>query len=96
MPEGQKKTLELMRTPWKPPTNLYELTILSLGPTGHVNPFMDAKVNSSKISDGQYVYKRLANLQTSGTGTFPTSLSEILECSAHPYCNHYSSSISNH
>jgi hypothetical protein len=47
MPRGQKKTLELMIILWKPPTNLCELTILSLGPTGHINPFMDVKVNSS-------------------------------------------------
>jgi hypothetical protein len=29
------------------PTNLYELTISSLGPTGHVNLLLDVKVNSS-------------------------------------------------
>jgi hypothetical protein len=54
---GQKKTLELMRTPWKPPTDLCELTISSLGPTGHVNPVMDVKVNSSLLSDRLPVYK---------------------------------------
>jgi hypothetical protein len=29
------------------PTDLYELTSLSLGPTGHVNLFLDAKVITS-------------------------------------------------
>jgi hypothetical protein len=36
-----------MTTPCKPPANLYESTISSLGPTGHVNPFLDVKVFSS-------------------------------------------------
>jgi hypothetical protein len=47
MPGGQKKTMELTRTPWKPQTDLCEPTISSLGPTGHLNPFMDIKVNIS-------------------------------------------------
>jgi hypothetical protein len=44
---GKKKALELTRTAWKPPINLYKPTISSLGPTGHVNPFMDVKIISS-------------------------------------------------
>jgi hypothetical protein len=46
-PESRKKTIELTRTPWKPPTDLYEPTISSLGPIGHVNPFLDVKLISS-------------------------------------------------
>jgi hypothetical protein len=33
-----------MRTLWKPPTDLYEPTISNLGPTDHVNPFMDIEI----------------------------------------------------
>jgi hypothetical protein len=33
-----------MRTPWKPPTDLYEPTISSLFPFGHVNPIMDIEI----------------------------------------------------
>jgi hypothetical protein len=47
IPGGQKKMLELMRIPWKPLTDLCETTISRQGPTCHVNPFMDVKVNSS-------------------------------------------------
>jgi hypothetical protein len=60
MPEGgggQKKTLELLRTPWKPPIDLCELTILSLGPTSHVNPFIDVKVNSTLLSNRLPIHK---------------------------------------
>jgi hypothetical protein len=39
-----EKTLELMRTPWKPPTDLYESTILSMGPICNVNPFVDIEI----------------------------------------------------
>jgi hypothetical protein len=41
---AKEKTLELMRTPWKPPSNLYELAISSLSPTVHVNPFVDIEI----------------------------------------------------
>jgi hypothetical protein len=36
-----------MEMPWKPPTKLYELTISSLNPTGHVNLLLDVKLISS-------------------------------------------------
>jgi hypothetical protein len=39
-PGGKKKALEA-------PTNLYEPTFSSLGPTGHVNLLLDIKVISS-------------------------------------------------
>jgi hypothetical protein len=39
-PRGKKKALEA-------PTNLYEPTFSSLGPTGHVNLLLDIKVISS-------------------------------------------------
>jgi hypothetical protein len=38
-PRAQKKAMEA-------PTDLYELTISSLGPTGHVNLLMNVKVIS--------------------------------------------------
>jgi hypothetical protein len=46
-PGGKKKTLEPMGMPWKPPTNLHELTISSLDPTGDVNLLLNVKVISS-------------------------------------------------
>jgi hypothetical protein len=39
-PGGKKKAIEA-------PTDLYELTFLSLGPTGHVNLLLDVKAISS-------------------------------------------------
>jgi hypothetical protein len=38
---GAWKPLEQAQTPWKPPTDL-----LTIGPTGHVNPFVDIEINS--------------------------------------------------
>jgi hypothetical protein len=38
------KALEQTRMSWKPPTDLYKLTISSLGPTSFVNPLLDVKV----------------------------------------------------
>jgi hypothetical protein len=88
-PGGKKKAMET-------PTNLYEPTISSLGPTGHVNLLLDVKIISSSFSD------RCDGLQKapypSGRGyeiisPFTTRTSRAL-CS--PHCILYSSSISNH
>jgi hypothetical protein len=40
------------------PTDLYELTFSSLGPTGHVNLLQNIKVASLELSDRCTVYKR--------------------------------------
>jgi hypothetical protein len=40
------------------PTDHYKLTILSLGPTGHVNLLLDVKAISSWLSDRLPIYKR--------------------------------------
>jgi hypothetical protein len=39
------------------PTDLYKLTISMLGPTGHVNLFLDVKIISLKLSDHLLIYK---------------------------------------
>jgi hypothetical protein len=65
------------------PTDLYELTISSLGPTG-VNLLLDVKVISSYLSDRLPVYKKPPTLQAGDTRSFHPSLHELLELSAHP------------
>jgi hypothetical protein len=79
-----KNSLEPMRTLWKSPTDLYEPTFSSLGPTGHVNLLLGVKVISSKLSDHLVIYKRSPTLQVGGTRSFPPSPRELLELSTHP------------
>jgi hypothetical protein len=66
------------------PTDLYELTFSSLGPTGHVNLLQNIKVASLELSDRCTVYKRPPTLQAGGTmRSFPPSLRELLKLFAH-------------
>jgi hypothetical protein len=46
-PGGKKKTLEQTGNAMEAPTDLYEPTISSLGPTDHVNLLLDVKVINS-------------------------------------------------
>jgi hypothetical protein len=64
------------------PTNLYKLTISSLGPTSNVNLLLD--VISSELLDRLPIYKRPPTHQAGGMRSFPPSLHKLLELSAHP------------
>jgi hypothetical protein len=67
------------------PTNLFELTLSSLGPTGHVNLLLNIKVARPQLFDRYAVYKRPPTLQAGcSTRSFFPSLHELLELSAHP------------
>jgi hypothetical protein len=46
-PESQKEHLGGKKKAMEAPTDLYESTFSSLGPTGHVNVLLDIKVISS-------------------------------------------------
>jgi hypothetical protein len=45
MPESQKEHPEDKKKAMEAPTNLYEMTFSSLGPTSHVNLLLDVKVH---------------------------------------------------
>jgi hypothetical protein len=47
MPESQKEHPRDKKKAIKAPTDLYKVTSSSLGPTGHVNLFLDVKAISS-------------------------------------------------
>jgi hypothetical protein len=53
------------------PTELYELTSLSLGLTGHVNLFLDVKLITHSYPTAATVYKRPPTLQAGVRDHFP-------------------------
>jgi hypothetical protein len=83
-PGAQKKAMEA-------PTDLYELTISSLGPIGHVNLLMDVKVISLYLSDCITVYKRPPTLEVGSTRSFPPLTTRTSQALYSPHCNHCSS-----